>query len=61
MFTPTFGESKQFNNVVVVKAPSDLANIDSDKTYLIDGTIDMGSMSIEIPEGGLVAIQERPS
>ena len=42
-----------FESTIKVTKASDLLNIDSTKSYLIDGSIDMGSQSIEIPEGGL--------
>ena len=38
---------------VVVTQASDLATIDSTKEYFIDGIVDMGSQSIEIPVGGI--------
>lgn len=42
------------DNIVVVKKPSDLAGaLDSSKQYFIDGVIDMGSQSVEIPATGL--------
>ena len=42
------------DNIVIVKAASDLAGtLDSSKQYFIDGIIDMGSQSIEIPATGL--------
>lgn len=41
-------------NRVTVEQASDLAGVlDSTKEYFIDGIIDMGSQSIEIPQGGL--------
>lgn len=40
-------------NTVFVKQASDLQNIDSTKNYMIDGSIDMGSQSIIVPEGGI--------
>ena len=39
--------------LVIVKAASQLAVIDSTKVYLIDGVIDMGTQEIEVPSGGL--------
>lgn len=42
-----------FENTVVVKSASDLTNIDSTKNYMLDGVIDMGSQSIEVPTGGI--------
>lgn len=41
------------DSVVVVKSPADIANVDSSKTYIPDGIIDMGTTSIEVPEGGI--------
>ena len=47
-------EALNFNNRVVVKQASDLAGaLDSTKEYFIDGIIDMGSQSIEVPISGL--------
>lgn len=44
----------QFSGVVVVTSASQLAGqLDSTKEYFIDGVIDMGSQSIEVPSGGL--------
>lgn len=44
----------EFSNQVTVKTASDLAGtLDSTKEYFIDGVIDMGSQSIEVPLGGL--------
>jgi len=40
------------NNRIIVKSKEDLQNIDSTKLYVIDGVIDMGTQSIEIPSGG---------
>ena len=41
-------------NRLIVTQPDDLAGIlDSTKEYFIDGIIDMGNQSIEIPAGGL--------
>lgn len=43
------------NRIVVTQAnhTTTLATIDSTKEYLLDGVIDVGSMSIEIPAGGI--------
>lgn len=42
------------DNVVAVKSASDLSGVlDSNKVYVIDGVIDMGSQKIEVPPGGL--------
>lgn len=46
-------QSDGFDSVIIVKKASDLKNIDSSKVYLIDGTVDMGTQSIEIPETGI--------
>lgn len=51
-FVDTLQQS-HFNNTVIVKSKADLLSIDSTKNYIIDGDINMGSQSIEIPEGGL--------
>tara|TARA_R110002020_G_scaffold270751_1_gene486011 strand:- start:8491 stop:9750 length:1260 start_codon:yes stop_codon:yes gene_type:complete len=41
-------------NRVTVEQASDLAGtLDPEKEYFIDGVIDMGSQSIEVPQGGL--------
>jgi hypothetical protein len=43
-----------YENRVIVKTAADLAGtLDSTKLYMVDGTIDMGSQSIEVPAGGL--------
>jgi hypothetical protein len=39
--------------VVTVRTAQDFDNIDSSKVYLIDGIVDLGGMSIEVPSGGL--------
>ena len=41
------------NTVIRVKSASDFGIVDSTKVYLIDGVVDMGSTSIEIPAGGI--------
>ena len=47
-------EAITLSNRVIVKTADDLAGVlDSTKDYFIDGIIDMGSQSIEIPMGGL--------
>lgn len=38
---------------IVVKQASDFGIIDSTKQYFLDGNIDMGSTSIEVPAGGI--------
>lgn len=55
---PYFGGSSSgttsLNQVVFVQSAAQLAGtLDSTKEYVIDGIIDMGSQSIEIPAGGL--------
>lgn len=51
-FTELFGLN--FDNRVLVKQASDLAgSLSSTTEYFIDGVIDMGSQSIEVPFGGL--------
>lgn len=46
---PTF----DIKNAIVVNSKEDLLNIDSSKVYIVDGAIDMGTQSVEVPEGGL--------
>jgi len=46
-------QKSHFDNTIIVKSKADLLSIDSTKNYMIDGDINMGSQSIEIPEGGL--------
>lgn len=41
------------DSTVIIKSVSDFGVIDSNKVYLIDGVIDMGSTSIEIPATGI--------
>ncbi len=50
-----FTELYQFKSekIVRVKQASDFGVIDSTKIYVIDGIIDMGSTSIEVPSGGI--------
>jgi len=51
-FTELFGSI--LDSRVIVKSSSDLAGaLDSTKEYFIDGVVDMGSQSIEVPVGGL--------
>ena len=40
-------------SVVPVRQASDFGTIDSTKVYIVDGIVDMGSTSIEIPSGGV--------
>lgn len=41
------------SNLIVVNQPADFGIIDSNKVYLINGNIDMGTTSIEVPSGGI--------
>jgi hypothetical protein len=46
--------SQSLSSVVIVRGADDLAGtLDSSKVYHIDGIVDMGSQSIEVPAGGL--------
>ena len=46
--------TRYLDNIIVVKQASDLSGtLDSAKQYFIDGIIDMGSQSIEVPTAGL--------
>lgn len=48
------GSSKKLLNRVIVQSSSDLSGVLSGQTeYFIDGIIDMGSQSIEVPQDGL--------
>jgi hypothetical protein len=40
-------------SLIVVKQASDFGTIDSSKVYLVDGVVDMGSTSLEVPVGGI--------
>ncbi len=42
-----------YENLVIVRQASDLLDIDSTKLYMVDGMVNMGSQSIEVPEGGI--------
>ncbi len=42
-----------YDKLVVVRSVADFGTIDSTKLYVIDGNIDMGTTSIEIPTGGI--------
>lgn len=46
-------DSRTYSNTVIVKSAKDLVDIDSSKNYMIDGEIDMGDQSIEVPETGI--------
>lgn len=47
-------ESANAESIKVVKSADDLLNIDSTKTYYLDGHIDMGTTEILVPSGGIV-------
>jgi hypothetical protein len=50
-------QSSKLDSIIYVKKASDLAGVlVSDKVYQIDGIVDMGSQSIEVPAGGLSLI-----
>ena len=52
--TNTVDPATGLSNRVVVSQASDLAGtLDSTKEYFIDGVVDMGTQSIEVPAGGL--------
>ena len=52
--TPSGGDISFLANRIVVTEASQLAGVlDSTKQYFIDGVIDMGSQSIEVPASGL--------
>ena len=44
---------KKIDSLIIVKQASDFGVIDSTKTYYIDGIVDMGSTSIEVPATGI--------
>ena len=44
---------RTYDTTVFVKQASDFGTIDSTKIYVVDGIIDMGTISIEIPVGGI--------
>jgi len=46
-------DAETFTNRVIVKQSSDFGVIDSTKEYFLDGVIDMGTTSIEVPTGGI--------
>lgn len=50
-----FNELYDFSsdNIVRVKQASDFGTVDSTKIYVIDGIVDMGSTTIEVPSGGI--------
>ena len=41
------------DGIVIVKVAADFGTVDSTKVYYIDGIIDMGATSVEIPAGGI--------
>ena len=41
------------NNQIIVRQASDFGTIDSTKEYFIDGIVDMASISINVPAGGI--------
>jgi len=54
VFTNTVDPATGLSNRVVVTEAADLAGtLDSTKEYFIDGIVNMGSQSIEVPAGGL--------
>ena len=46
------------SSVIIVQQASDFGTIDSTKTYYIDGVVDMGTTSIEVPEGGITIFSD---
>ena len=44
---------KDLDSVIVVKVAADFGVIDSTKVYFLDGVVDMGSTSIEVPSTGI--------
>jgi hypothetical protein len=44
---------EKIDSLVIVKEAADFGTIDSTKTYYIDGIVDMGSTSIEVPATGI--------
>lgn len=56
-FVDAPGGSIPFQQMIIVTEASQLSgSLDSDKVYFIDGIIDMGAQSIEVPAGGLSII-----
>ena len=49
-------EDERFLNTIVIRTASDFGTVDSTKVYRLDGVVDMGATSIEIPAGGLTII-----
>jgi len=52
-YTKGYTDKRTGDNVIIVKQASDFGIIDSTKEYFLDGVIDMGATSIEVPSGGL--------
>ena len=46
-------EGPDLSNRIIVTQASDFGVIDSTKEYFLDGIIDMGGVSIEVPSGGI--------
>ncbi len=44
---------EKIDSLIIVKKAADFGTIDSAKTYYIDGIVDMGSTSIEVPATGI--------
>jgi hypothetical protein len=44
---------EKIQSLIFITKPEDFGTIDSTKTYYIDGVIDMGSTSLEVPAGGI--------
>lgn len=44
---------KSLNDRIIVTQASDFGTIDPTKEYFIDGIVDMGAVSIEVPSGGI--------
>lgn len=54
IITPAYPSARLLASLVPVTKASDLSGVlDSTKFYFIDGAVDMGTQSIEIPAGGL--------
>ena len=53
LFSVFAGDKYHFESVVIVKSKYDLLNIDSTKVYILDGVIDMGTQSVEVPSTGI--------
>ena len=54
VFNNTVDPATGLSNRVVVTEASDLSGtLDHTKEYFIDGIVDMGSQSVEVPQGGL--------